>query len=96
MQSGVHRRAWCAVNDHCSDGGLAWRTKHCILMEPVMQVSSRGTNLEHSFDKEMIHAAADAQVLSEVEVDLTGVDWLHFTGNSWSARHTSQNWQLGA
>lgn len=80
MQPGVHRRAWCAVNDHCSEGGPVWRTKHCILMEPVMQVSSRGTNLEQSFDRELAHVAAEPTLPSGVQVHLGGVDWLHFTG----------------
>lgn len=80
LQPGVHRRAWCAVNDHCSDGKLVWQTKRCVLMEPVMQVSSRGTNLEHSFDRELTHATLDPKPPLDVEVDLKGVDWLHFTG----------------
>lgn len=53
-------------------------------MEPIMQVSSRGINLEHSVDRELSHAAADPKPSLDVEVDLKGADWLHFTG--WSCR----------
>lgn len=49
-------------------------------MEPVMQVDSRGTNLEYSFDRELTHVAAKPKIPLDVEVDLAGVDWLHFTG----------------
>ena len=80
VQPGVHRRAWCAVNDHCSDTGPVWQSKHCILMEPVMEVPSRGTNLQ-----EVFCSAAMAPPVSNpsVHVDLKGVDWLHFKG--WAA-----------
>ncbi|DBA67866.1 TPA: hypothetical protein ACH3X2_014210 [Trebouxia sp. C0005] len=75
---GVHRRAWCAVNDHCSDSGPVWRSRHCILMEPVMEVPSRGTNLQ-----EVFCSAATAPPVGNpsVHVDLKGVDWLRFQGN---------------
>ena len=77
MQPGIHRRAWCAVNDHCSDKGPVWRTKRCILMEAIMEVPSRGTDLQQSFDS----AATAAPIRGPpVDVDLGGVDWLHFTG----------------
>ena len=77
MQPGVHRRAWCAVNDHCSNKGPVWRCKNCILMEPVMQVPSRGTNLQATFQS----AATPAPGIQlDVQVDLRGVDWLQFKG----------------
>ena len=58
-----------------------WQTKRLVLMEPVMQVSSRGTNLEQSFDRELTHTAADPKPPLDVDVSLGGVDWLHFTGS---------------
>ena len=86
MQPGVHRRAWCAVNDHCSDQGPVWRCKNCILMEPVMQVPSRGTNLQGTF-----HSAATpgpARQL-DVQVELRGVNWLQFKGGRLTAAVSS-------
>ncbi len=46
-------------------------------MEPVMEVPSRGTNLQ-----EVFCSAAMASPVSNpsVHVDLKGVDWLHFKG----------------
>ncbi len=46
-------------------------------MEPVMEVPSRGTNLQ-----EVFCSAAMAPPVSNpsVHVDLKGVDWLHFKG----------------
>ncbi len=46
-------------------------------MEPVMEVPSRGTNLQ-----EIFCSAAMAPPVSNpsVRVDLKGVDWLHFKG----------------
>lgn len=58
-----------------------WQTKRLVLMEPVMQVSSRGTNLEQSFDRDLTHIAADPKPPLDVDVNLGGVDWLHFTGS---------------
>lgn len=75
---GVHRRAWFAVNDYCSNKGPVWRAKNCTLMEPVMQVPSRGTNLQESFLSTKTAAPADGP---PVHVDLRGVDWLKFKGN---------------
>ena len=78
MQPGVHRRAWFAVNDYCSNKGPVWRAKNCTLMEPVMQVPSRGTNLQESFLSTKTAAPADGP---PVHVDLCGVDWLKFKGD---------------
>lgn len=78
LQPGVHRRAWCAVNDYCGDKGPVWRCKNCILMEPVMQVPSRGTNLQGTFQSATTPAPARQL---DVQVDLRGVDWLHFKGD---------------
>ena len=65
------------MNDHCSDKGPVWRCKKCVLMEPVMQVPSRGTNLQGTFQS----AATPAPRRHlDVQVDLRGVDWLHFKG----------------
>ena len=87
VQPGVHRRAWCAVNDHCGDQGLVWRCKNCILMEPVMQVPSRGTNLQGTFQS----AATPApRTQLDVQVDLRGVDWLHFKGEAGAAVTTAR------
>ena len=65
------------MNDHCSDKGPVWRCKNCILMEPVMQVPSRGTNLQGAFQSATTPAPARQL---DVQVDLRGVDWLHFKG----------------
>lgn len=92
---GVHRRAWCAVNDHCSDTGPVWQSRHCILMEPVMEVPSRGTNLQEVF----CSAAMAPPVRNpSVYVDLKGVDWLHFKGNfgSSAAPHAQGFWYFTA
>ncbi|KAL3155815.1 hypothetical protein ABBQ32_012827 [Trebouxia sp. C0010 RCD-2024] len=92
---GVHRRAWCAVNDHCGDKGPVWRCKNCILMEPVMQVPSRGTNLQGTFQSATTPAPAKQL---DVQVDLGGVDWLHFKGNfgSSAAPHAQGFWYFTA
>lgn len=79
MQPGTHRRAWCAINDHCSSKGPVWRPKKCILLEAVKQVPSRGTNLQAAFQSEATTAPVHGPA---VEVDLAGVDWLHFYGES--------------
>lgn len=88
---GVHRRAWCAVNEHCSRKGPVWSSQHCIMMEPVKQVPSRGTNLQQAFNS----AATAAPVTGPaVQVDLGTVDWLQYGGNfgSIGSPHTQNFW----
>ena len=77
MQSGVQRRAFCAVNEQCSRKGPVWQTNKCILMQPVFQVPSRGTNLQESFQSDATPAPTSGPA---VEVDLRGVDWLGYNG----------------
>ena len=48
-------------------------------MEPVMQVPSRGTNLQGTFQS-AVTPAPGRQL--DVQVDLRGVDWLQFKGKS--------------
>ncbi len=48
-------------------------------MEPVMEVPSRGTNLQESF---MSAATAAPVKAPAMNVDLRGVDWLQFKGSS--------------
>ena len=48
-------------------------------MEPVMQVPSRGTNLQGTFQSAATPASSR---LLDVQVDLRGVDWLHFKGEA--------------
>ena len=77
VQPGVHRRAWCAVNEHCNGKGPVWSTKHCILMEPMKQVPSRGTNLQQAFNSPTTAAPTKGPA---VQVDLGPVDWLQYGG----------------
>ena len=52
-------------------------------MEPVFEVSSRGTNLQEAFQSGVTQAP---QPESDIEVDLQGVDWLQYKGeHSWLA-----------
>ncbi len=87
FQPGVHRRAWCAVNEHCSKKGPVWSSQHCIMMEPVKQVPSRGTNLQQAFNS----AATAAPVTGPaVQVDVGTVDWLQYGGKTPTALHAVQ------
>ena len=46
-------------------------------MEPVFEVSSRGTDLQEAFQSGVTQAP---QPESDIEVDLQGVDWLQYKG----------------
>ena len=52
-------------------------------MEPVMQVPSRGTNLQGAFQSAV---TPGPQPLLNVQVDLRGVDWLLFKGAGFSSQ----------
>lgn len=48
-------------------------------MEPVFEVSSRGTNLQQTFHSAAISVPDQSP---PVDVDLSGVDWLHYKGKA--------------
>ena len=75
------------MNEHCSKKGPVWSSQHCIMMEPVKQVPSRGTNLQQAFNS----AATAAPVTGPaVQVDLGTVDWLQYGGKPLTAPHAVQ------